>query len=47
MYVEYLHTQILHLSMYRTTINKVRGCHGCVHMVVGLTTTYGISAYHH
>jgi len=24
-----------------------RGCHGCDRMVVGFTTTYEISVYHH
>jgi hypothetical protein len=28
-------------------IEYKRGCHGCDCMVVGFTTTYAISAYHH
>jgi hypothetical protein len=30
-----------------TCENIERGSHGCDRMVVGFTTTYAISAYHH
>ena len=29
------------------THTHARGCRGCDRMVVGFTTTYAISAYHH
>jgi hypothetical protein len=35
----------VYLSIENTIVN--RDCHGCDRMVVGFTTTYAISAYHH
>jgi hypothetical protein len=34
-------------SLYSHIHLLSRGCHGCDRMVVGFTTTYAISAYHH
>ena len=34
-------------SKVTDSFNQARGCHGCDCMVVGFTTTYAISAYHH
>ena len=35
------------LEFYMYISITSRGSHGCDHMVVGFTTTYVISAYHH
>ena len=40
---------VLLLNLFKQTYssNMYGGCHGCDRMVVGFTTTYAISAYHH
>ena len=41
-----INTHVIILTHIIDYLQK-RGCHGHDHMVVGFTTTYTISAYHH
>ena len=36
-----------HTNHYYTRVSLLRGRRGCDHMVVGLATSFAISAYHH
>ena len=38
---------LLFIYFFYIAINISGSCRGCDHMVVGFTTTYTISAYHH
>jgi hypothetical protein len=38
-------SRVNHHNLYTCILS--RGCRGCDRMVVGITTTYAISAYHH
>ena len=44
-----IYTLCLAPELFKQTYssNMYGGCHGCDRMVIGFTTTYAISAYHH